>query len=350
MTKEMHINSLEPTNNVQAKANQPSPDALRKAATQFEAVLLMQLTSSLNSTSDEGDEDSLFGNDGGSGLSKQMFSEQLATSMAQSGGIGLSDLIMKNFGGTDAKSSAIDGPKGLSNVLNTIKSLKGSDIVGETPKQSRAAMVDLIAKKGFTGDPDEAAIISTFDEQARTSGVDESLRNLEIDGKIANTTRSRIVPNVPVVEVVPANSRVSPSFEKVSYQFPVKGRLSSGFGNRFHPIDKKIKFHAGIDIAVPVGTPVAAAAQGVVTFAGHDGDYGNLVIIQHPDGRLTRYGHLSKILVSRNDQVTAGDEIALSGSTGKSTGPHVHFEVRENGQVVNPIKILSNVLPGIAER
>jgi murein DD-endopeptidase MepM/ murein hydrolase activator NlpD len=195
-------------------------------------------------------------------------------------------------------------------------------------------------------------VISTFEEQARTDGVDESMRTLELDGKIMNSTRARIVPNAAVNEIL-GPAKMIPSAvkaENVSYQFPVKGRISSSFGNRFHPIDKKVKFHAGIDIAVPLGTSVASAAAGVVKFAGRDGDYGNLVIVEHADGRTTRYGHLSKILVSGGEQIDAGQEIALSGSTGKSTGPHLHFEVREDGQVVNPIKILANVLPYVAER
>ena len=133
-------------------------------------------------------------------------------------------------------------------------------------------------------------------------------------------------------------------FRSVNYQIPVNGRLSSNFGNRFHPIDKVVKFHTGVDIAVPKGTRVNAAAEGTVVFAGKKGGYGNVVIIQHPDGKESRYGHLEKILVSVGEQVSAGQEVAKSGSTGKSTGPHLHFEIRENGEVVNPLKILSNVL------
>ncbi|MEP6850025.1 MAG: peptidoglycan DD-metalloendopeptidase family protein [Acidobacteriota bacterium] len=351
----MNVSALE-QNSLKTPPDKPSPEALRKAATQFEAVLLMQLTSSLNSTAGD-DEDSLFGSDGGSGLSKQMFSEQLATSMAQSGGVGLSDMILKQFGVAGSKPGANAGDP-LSNVLSAVKSIKdgsvytnaSNEIIGTSGGSSAP---NLKQGKLFSGDPNDAAIISTFEDQARTDGVDESMRSLELDGRIANTTRPRIVPNasisgMPASTTSPVNPSVSP--DSVDYHFPVRGRISSGFGNRFHPIDKRVKFHAGIDIAVPIGTPVGAAAQGVVRFSGRDGDYGNLVIIEHPDGRVTRYGHLSKLLVSTGDQVSVGQTVALSGSTGKSTGPHVHFEVRENGQVVNPIKVMSNVLPYLAER
>ncbi len=105
-----------------------------------------------------------------------------------------------------------------------------------------------------------------------------------------------------------------------------------------------------MDIAVPTGTTVSAAAEGTVVFAGRKGGYGNLVIVEHPDGRETRYAHLSSISVTAGDPVTQGQPIALSGSTGKSTGPHLHFEIREDGVAVDPRQFLSNVLSGAAEK
>jgi murein DD-endopeptidase MepM/ murein hydrolase activator NlpD len=134
------------------------------------------------------------------------------------------------------------------------------------------------------------------------------------------------------------------------YEMLLEGRISSNFGTRFHPIDKISKFHAGVDIAVPRGTSVGAAADGVVTFAGKKGGYGNVVIVEHADGHTTFYAHCDKLLVKEGQAVTVGEEIAKSGSTGKSTGPHLHFEVRENGTPIDPLKFLSNVLPKTAER
>src|SRR6185369_7232444 len=121
------FNPLEQINNIvnanQATPNRPSPDALRKAAMQFEAVLLQQLTSSLSNTNNDDDEDSLFGSDGGTGLAKQMFSEQLATTMAQSGGIGLTDMIMRQSGADQTK-AASNGNKSLSNAISAVKEIK----------------------------------------------------------------------------------------------------------------------------------------------------------------------------------------------------------------------------------
>lgn len=354
----MNLSPLEQINNLQTPQNAKSPDALRRAAEQFEAVLLMQLTSALNNTNND-DEDALFGSDGGSGLAKQMFSEQLATTMSQSGGVGLADLIMRQVGAKTEK-SATGSIKPLTNAVAAVKDIR-ENIQAQKYSQKNAlplinkAKLVLPAEPTFTGDPNDAEVISTFEDQIRAEGIDESDRNLMLDGKIQNSTRARIVPNSPITEVstITPNNVVSKTFiasENTSFQMPVSGRISSGFGTRFHPIDKKMKFHAGLDLAVPTGTRINSTADGVVKFAGWRGGYGNLIIIQHADGRESRYGHLSKIQVTEGEKISGGQQIALSGSTGKSTGPHLHFEIRENGEVVNPLKFLSNVLPKVAEK
>jgi hypothetical protein len=118
----------------------------------------------------------------------------------------------------------------------------------------------------------------------------------------------------------------------VEFVPPIKARLSSAPGMRRHPILKKRKFHAGWDYAAPSGTPVKAAAKGKVIHAGNAGSYGKLIKIEHAEGYETRYAHLSKILVKNGQQVNAGDHIGNVGSTGRSTGPHLHFEKRLNGK------------------
>ena len=97
-----------------------------------------------------------------------------------------------------------------------------------------------------------------------------------------------------------------------------------------------MQFHKGVDIAAPMGTDVYCSAQGKVIFAGQKSGYGNCVIIEHGNGLATLYGHLSKILVDANQQVKIGDVIAKVGSTGRSTGPHLHYEVRKNNTPINP--------------
>lgn len=116
--------------------------------------------------------------------------------------------------------------------------------------------------------------------------------------------------------------------------------LTSGFGIRTHPISGLVKLHTGLDFAAPTGTPAHAAASGRVTFAGVASGYGNLVRIQHANGIETYYGHLSAISVTAGAQVNPGDLIGRVGSTGNSTGPHLHFEVRLRGTPTDPMPFL----------
>ena len=107
--------------------------------------------------------------------------------------------------------------------------------------------------------------------------------------------------------------------------------MSSGFGKRARPTKGASTYHKGVDWATPVGTTVLASSAGTVTRAGWGSGYGYCVYIQHPDGRSTRYGHLSKVLVKAGQTVSQGQKIALSGNTGVSTGPHLHFEILVGG-------------------
>ncbi len=115
------------------------------------------------------------------------------------------------------------------------------------------------------------------------------------------------------------------------------GFISSYYGERTDPFTGRAEFHKGIDFAGAQGAPVIAVAAGVVTWAGNRDGYGTLVEINHGNGYVTRYAHNEKVLVKVGETVTRGQTIALMGSTGRSTGPHVHFEVLRNGQQVNPL-------------
>ena len=117
---------------------------------------------------------------------------------------------------------------------------------------------------------------------------------------------------------------------------PVAGESSSGFGYRIHPIQNTLRFHYGTDFAADEGTPVLAFADGTVLAAGEDEGYGSYVKLDHGDGFVTLYGHCSALLVSAGETVQKGQTIALVGSTGQSTGPHLHFELMHNGIYLNP--------------
>ncbi len=118
-------------------------------------------------------------------------------------------------------------------------------------------------------------------------------------------------------------------------------KFTSNFGIRSDPFRGTAAMHAGVDIPGPVGTPIYATADGIVANADRQGGYGNMVEINHGKGIATRYGHLSKILVAEGGRVTRGQLIGLMGSTGRSTGSHLHYEVRMDGHAVNPVPFLT---------
>lgn len=125
-----------------------------------------------------------------------------------------------------------------------------------------------------------------------------------------------------------------------AWELPIRGRLSSRFGMRFHPILHRTKLHTGDDLAASYGAPFRAARGGTVLFAGWKKAYGNTLIVDHGDGICTLYGHASKLNVAAGQSVNAGQYIGNVGSTGWSTGPHLHFEVRKNGKPIDPTRYL----------
>jgi murein DD-endopeptidase MepM/ murein hydrolase activator NlpD len=127
--------------------------------------------------------------------------------------------------------------------------------------------------------------------------------------------------------------------------WPAHGWISSSMGHRTDPMNGGDDFHSGLDIAGDKGQPVYATAAGVVTHAGRQGAYGNLIVIDHGFGLETRYGHLSRFKVSQGDHVQRGDLIGNLGSTGRATGNHLHYEVLANGRLLNPLKLLTQQKP-----
>jgi murein DD-endopeptidase MepM/ murein hydrolase activator NlpD len=132
-------------------------------------------------------------------------------------------------------------------------------------------------------------------------------------------------------------------------RMPVGGRVTSGFGERFHPILGYERFHAGVDLRAAAGTPIVAAADGRVVSAGWRGGYGRAVAIAHSGGVESRYGHMSRIAAYPGELVHRGQVIGYVGSTGLSTGPHLHFEVTRNGRPVNPLSVKIDLGPGHLE-
>ncbi len=133
-----------------------------------------------------------------------------------------------------------------------------------------------------------------------------------------------------------------------SLSAPVNGHITSGYGMRFHPILGYARMHAGIDFGAAWGSPIHAVRDGIVSFAGHHGGHGNYIRLEHGGGMGTDYGHMSGFAVSPGSRVRAGQIIGYVGSTGLSTGPHLHFEVYRNGQTVNPLSVNFASLPAFA--
>lgn len=151
----------------------------------------------------------------------------------------------------------------------------------------------------------------------------------------------------PLGSVAPAqrNGGVSiPSLVPVSSN----RAMSSGFGMRVHPVLGGLRAHKGIDLPATTGTPIHASADGVVGKADWFGGYGLFVELEHGGGMETRYGHMSRIAVAEGQRVRKGDVIGYVGSTGRSTGSHLHYEVRIGGEAVNPLPYMQTVAPGVS--
>lgn len=184
---------------------------------------------------------------------------------------------------------------------------------------------------------------------AAISGIGDTVpRGIAAGGRAVDARISNPLPDfsgrametgpVPQPRAAPQAPRAP---QAVTFAAPVSGRVTSGFGPRTRPNARASSNHQGVDYGVPEGTAVAAAADGEVIYAGPRGNYGNRIEVRHADGSITSYSHLSGFDARVGDRVTAGQQIARSGSTGNVTGPHLHFEVREGGGYVDPIGVLN---------
>jgi murein DD-endopeptidase MepM/ murein hydrolase activator NlpD len=344
-----------------ARATSPNEVALRQAAKQFEALLLTQLTASLN-PKDEG-EDALFSNSGGGmGLARQMYSEQLAKTISESGGIGIADMIVAQV--TKRNAQPVKNPvteRALSVAREIKNEAAGSSLEKTSPAPGKGTSLDsdsITSEISMTAGKARATV-ATFSTVSTPDSVSSLPIPIDSSAEIGATRPRRvhaIERNTTVLNEAPAhvarrlNAAVSvkssrPGVAYVSYHSPLQGTVRSQFGMRRDPINGRMRLHQGIDIPAKRGTPIEAAAAGTVVFAGRNKGYGNMVMIEHADGRRTLYAHAQKLFVEAGDTVAAGQPIAAVGSTGHSTGPHLHFEVRErHNNPVNPLRAMSNDL------
>ncbi len=173
--------------------------------------------------------------------------------------------------------------------------------------------------------------------QAELKKIRFERKALTVKLKKCDSDEEMILAEIDVVKGI-QEERETP--RTASFIRPVPGKLTSSFGSRVHPIDHIEKEHKGIDLVAETGDPVKASAEGIVVFAGVQKGYGNIVILRHEDSFSTAYGHLSDIDVEVGDRVDQGQVIGKAGMTGSATGPHVHFEIRQNDVPVDPEKYL----------
>lgn len=185
-------------------------------------------------------------------------------------------------------------------------------------------------------------------------GIESEKRNISVNEQIKKrlyeSLKIRRLEDEKRVRVLEANSReierfinsrgVSKTVSSGKFSYPINGRLTCKFGWRIHPLWGGRNFHTGIDLAAPYGKPITASDRGEVIFSGWWGGYGKAVVIDHGRGYTTVYGHMSRAYAQAGQSVEKGQTIGLIGSTGYSTGPHLHFEIRVNGKPVDPMQFL----------
>ena len=194
---------------------------------------------------------------------------------------------------------------------------------------------EVSALYGLKSDP---AMVVASTEQIQKSQVASSLdqlyalKNTALTGAASVGISMGLTKNSTTADWMRANA--APNL------WPVEGQITGSFGERIDPFNGEGAFHSGVDISASVGSPVIAPADGVVTFADFLGGYGRAVMVDHGHGISTRYGHLASFAVAAGQRIHRGDTIGYVGQSGRSTGPHLHYEVRINDTPVNPYKYL----------
>ncbi len=314
----------------QPQAAGAARDAAKTAAKQLEAFFLRQLLSEARPQGG-GMLDGGFAGD----TFKQMLDEAIADKMSAAGGVGMASLFAKQLGGASEIAGAPPAPAiaRASHPLPIAGSSHPLPIAGAQPTAAIASASHPVAGAA----PAIASASHPIAGAAPT--IAGSLSGQPIHDATTVTRITRVTYPAPGNHAAAALS-AAPSTEAPRFVLPVTGRPSSGYGLRTDPIHGGTVNHTGFDLAAAAGTEVAAAARGTVVHAGPAGTYGNLVTLRHDDGFETRYAHLSEVDVKVGEVVESGAEIGKVGSTGRSTGPHLHFEVRQDGKSIDPAPLL----------
>ena len=275
-----------------------SPNGTKKEAVhQFESYLVQMMVREMRKSVPKGIFDS---------PSMDMFvdllDQSLAEQITEAGGLGFADALERSLG---------------------MRGMEESDLLSEGSFSSQIERALSGTTMGGAASMSSSALSSSALSEHSLHSLDD-VAHLPLP-KLPSSEIFQGLPDAPAKTV-----------------FPVDGRISSRFGHRIDPIDGHHAHHKGLDIAATEGTTIKAMRAGTVTFSGTQGGYGKVVIVDHGDGLESRYAHCAQLDVRVGQRVIAGSPIATVGSTGRSTGPHLHLEVRKDGVAVNPMSFLSS--------
>ncbi len=344
---------------------------LREASQDFEAMFLHQLIKQMRATVPQ--HDPLRGK--GEEFWQSHFDMEMASVLARSGGMGLGDMIFDQLRQTQVQATKDSDPLGrpmpltilAPNPTPTTEATGSEDDPKDAPEASLAATYAQVASAqgpfAVPGAPGRAGATS-FDAVSipGTSSTMSMVRSLAQSIE----ERGGVVPEHPGMSGSPSPTgfmngsipmetmdgpvpirNMDSSQALPPMHWPLEGRVSSGFGWRRDPFTGEQAWHSGVDMAAPKGTPIGAAWDGRVVFVGQRGGYGNMVVLEHAGGWRSYYAHNDQNSVKVGDKVDAGQQIATVGSTGRSTGPHLHFEVRQGATAWNPKQIQDRLEAGL---
>ncbi|MDD4716333.1 MAG: M23 family metallopeptidase [Oscillospiraceae bacterium] len=225
-----------------------------------------------------------------------------------------------------------DGQKNMKAVANRRLTILENDMASASKKKSVAAGEQQTAQNGTAAStapaPSASPTSSTSPKKTATAKTESSNKTASPKGIDQINYKGKALP-----------AGTSMKKEKLNfiYSTPVLGVIASGFGYRSHPLYGDVRFHNGVDIAANTGTPIKAFADGTVDYIGESAIYGLYTRVSHADHTTSFYAHCSKLLVQKGQKVKLGEVIAKAGATGDATGPHLHFEIRKNGTLLNPL-------------
>lgn len=216
--------------------------------------------------------------------------------------------------------------------------LKDGETIEEVAKRYRVSK----SKVYLVNEGVNMAALKAGDEVFLPGAKPEALREVKPAPKLAESKKAEPVRKSQPVPAKPEKRQRGEIAVRASgFRWPIMGRINSPFGWRTHPVTRRRDFHTGIDIKANRNDPIKAAGSGRIAYSGWMGGYGKVIVIEHNNGQSTLYAHCSTLLFGKGASVSSGQLIAKIGTTGRSTGPHLHFEVRNGSSPVNPIKYLS---------